>query len=52
MEFLSNAARGSVIGKAIPVQALEALRVARDRGSHIFRYSAHRCRQRCQPYTT
>jgi hypothetical protein len=29
---------------------VEALRVARGRGSHIFRHSAHRCRHGCQPY--
>jgi hypothetical protein len=34
----------------IPVQAAEALRVARVWGSHIFRHSAHRWRQGCQPY--
>jgi hypothetical protein len=28
-------------GKVIPVQAVEALRVTRDWGSHIFRHSAH-----------
>jgi hypothetical protein len=39
-----------VEGKVIPVQAVEALRVARDFGSHIFRHSAHRWRQGCQPY--
>jgi hypothetical protein len=31
-------------GKAIPVQAVEALRVVRGWGSHIFRHSAHRWR--------
>jgi hypothetical protein len=36
--------------KVIPVQAVEVLRVARGWGSHIFRYSAHRWRQVCQPY--
>jgi hypothetical protein len=36
--------------KVIPVQAVEALRVARGWGSHIFRHSAHRWRQGCQPY--
>jgi hypothetical protein len=30
--------------KVLPVQAAEALRVARDWGSHIFRHSAHRWR--------
>jgi hypothetical protein len=29
---------------------VEALRVARGWGSHIFRHSAHRWRQGCQPY--
>jgi hypothetical protein len=38
-----------VKGKVVPVRAVEALRVARDRGSHIFR-SVHRRRQGCQPY--
>jgi hypothetical protein len=37
-------------GKVIPVQAVEALRVARGWGSHIFRHSAHRWRQGCQSY--
>jgi hypothetical protein len=37
-------------GKVIPVQAVEALRVARGWGSHIFRHSAHRWWQGCQPY--
>jgi hypothetical protein len=38
-------------GKAIPVQAVEARRVARGRGFHIFSgQSSHRWRQRCQPY--
>jgi hypothetical protein len=37
-------------GKVISVQAVEALRVARGWGSHIFRHSAHRWRQGCQPY--
>jgi hypothetical protein len=36
--------------KVIPVQAVEALRVARGWGSHIFRHSAHRWWQGCQPY--
>jgi hypothetical protein len=36
--------------KFIPVQAMEALRVARGSGSHIFRHSAHRWRQGCQPF--
>jgi hypothetical protein len=40
----------SIKGKVIPVQAVEALRVARGGGSHIFRYSVHRWRQGCQPY--
>jgi hypothetical protein len=39
-----------VKGKVIPLQALEALRIARGWDSHIFRYSAHRWRQGCQPY--
>jgi hypothetical protein len=30
--------------------SMEALRVARGRGSHIFRHSAHRWWQGCQPY--
>jgi hypothetical protein len=34
----------------IPVQAVEALRVARSWGSHTLRHSAHRCWQGCQPY--
>jgi hypothetical protein len=34
--------------KVFPVQAVEALRVARSWGSHIFRHSAHRWRQGCQ----
>jgi hypothetical protein len=37
-------------GKVIPVQAVEALRFERGWGPHIFRYSAHRWRQGCQPY--
>jgi hypothetical protein len=37
-------------GKVIPVQAVEALRVARGWGSCIFRHSAHRWQQGCQPY--
>jgi hypothetical protein len=37
-------------GKVIPTQAVEALRVARGWGSNIFRHSAHRWRQGCQPY--
>jgi hypothetical protein len=36
--------------KVIPVQALEALRVARVSGFHIFRHSALIWRQVCQPY--
>jgi hypothetical protein len=36
--------------KAIPVQAVEALRVARCWGSHIFRHSAHRWRLGCRAY--
>jgi hypothetical protein len=36
--------------KAIPIQAMEALRVARGWGFHIFRHSAHRWRQGCQTY--
>jgi hypothetical protein len=40
----------TVKGKVIPVQAVEDPRVERGRGSHIFRYSAHRWRLRCQPY--
>jgi hypothetical protein len=39
-----------VKGKFIPVQAVEALRFARGWGSHIFRHSAYRWRQGCQPY--
>jgi hypothetical protein len=38
------------VGKTFPVQAVEALRVVRGWGSHIFRYSTHRWRQGCQPY--
>jgi hypothetical protein len=37
-------------GKIILVQAAEAFRVASGWGSHIFRHSAHRWRQGCQPY--
>jgi hypothetical protein len=37
-------------GKIILVQAVEALRVARGWGSHIFWHSAHRLWQCCQPY--
>jgi hypothetical protein len=37
-------------GKVIPVQAVDALRVARGWGSHVFWYSADRWRQGCQPY--
>jgi hypothetical protein len=40
----------SLKGKVIPVQAVEALRVAGGSGSHIFRQSARRWRQGCQPY--
>jgi hypothetical protein len=36
--------------KDILVQAVEALTVARGWGSHIFRHSAYRWRQGCQPY--
>jgi hypothetical protein len=39
-----------VKGKVMPVQAVEALRVARSWGSHIFRYWANKWRQICQPY--
>jgi hypothetical protein len=39
-----------VKGKVILVQAVEALRVVRGWGSHIFWHSAHRWRQGCQPY--
>jgi hypothetical protein len=38
-----------VKGKVFPVQAVEALRLARGWGSHIFRHSSHRWRQGCQP---
>jgi hypothetical protein len=42
---------GYVFGLHLFVKiAVEALRVARGRGSHIFRHSAHRWRQGCQPY--
>jgi hypothetical protein len=34
----------------IPIQAVEAFRIARVWGSHIFRHSIHRWRQVCQPY--
>jgi hypothetical protein len=37
-------------GKVIPIQAVEALRVARGWGFHIFWHSANRWRQGCQPY--
>jgi hypothetical protein len=37
-------------GKVITVQAIEALRVVRGWGSHIFRNSAHIWWQGCQPY--
>jgi hypothetical protein len=37
-------------GTVIPVQAVEALRVVRGWGSHIFRHSAHRWQQGCHPY--
>jgi hypothetical protein len=37
-------------GRAIPVQAVESLRVVGGRGSHILRHSAHRWRKGCQPY--
>jgi hypothetical protein len=37
-------------GKVIPVQTVEALRVARGWSSHIFKHSVHRWRQGCQPY--
>jgi hypothetical protein len=33
-----------------PVQAVEALGVARGCGSHVFRHPAHRWLQGCQPY--
>jgi hypothetical protein len=36
--------------KVFLVQAAEALRVAKGWGCHIFRQSAHRWRQGCQPY--
>jgi hypothetical protein len=39
-----------IIGKVIPVHAVEAPRVARDRSSHICRHSANKCRQGRQPY--
>jgi hypothetical protein len=39
-----------VKGKVIPVQAEEALSVARGWGSHIFTHSAHRWQQVCQSY--
>jgi hypothetical protein len=38
------------VGKVIPEQAVEAFRVARGWGSHIFRHSAHIWREGCQPY--
>jgi hypothetical protein len=38
-------------GNVIPLPAVEVLRVARGWGSHIFRHSAHRWRQGCQPYS-
>jgi hypothetical protein len=38
-------------GKVIPVQTVEALTVVRGSGTHIFRHSAHRWQQGCQPYT-
>jgi hypothetical protein len=39
-----------VKGTVIPVEAVEAVRVARSWGFHIFRNSAHRWRQGCQAY--
>jgi hypothetical protein len=36
--------------KVIPVQAVEALRVASGWGSNMYRHSGHRLRQGCQPY--
>jgi hypothetical protein len=39
----------TIKGKVIPVQALEALRVERSLGSHLFRHSAHIWRQGCHP---
>jgi hypothetical protein len=36
--------------KANPIQAVEARRVARGWGFQVFRHSAHRWRQDCQPY--
>jgi hypothetical protein len=38
--------------KMIPVQAAEALRVAKGWGSYIFKHSAHRWRQGCQTYAS
>jgi hypothetical protein len=48
----ASVATSPVKGKVIPVQAVEALKVARVWGSHIFIHSAHRWRQVCQPYTS
>jgi hypothetical protein len=50
MSWTRDCHNPEVKGKAIPVQAMEALRGVRGWGSHIFRHSAHRWRQGCQPY--
>jgi hypothetical protein len=42
--------RNMWVSKVFPAQAVEALRVVRDWGSHIFRHSAHRWRWGCQSY--
>jgi hypothetical protein len=45
-----NLEKLGVKGKVIPMQAVQALRVARGWGSHILRHSAHRWQQGCRPY--
>jgi hypothetical protein len=50
LEFKFDFVWSKVKGKAIPVQAMEAIRVVRVWGSHNVRHSARRWRQGCQPY--